>query len=118
MLPSVAVSLYMWRVDDDENNKNAEMTIDENVQNAENKVQFSWERASKLLWNHFKTSYSNRTILVFSIFWALSTAGYILIISYVQVLWKEINSDQENLYNGAVEALLTFSGALSASLVS
>lgn len=34
--------------------------------------------------------------------------------SYVQLLWQEIDPDQENFYNGGVEAALTLFGALSA----
>lgn len=38
------------------------------------------------------------------------------VINYVQLLWQEIDPLQENFYNGAVEALLTLFGALSATL--
>lgn len=34
--------------------------------------------------------------------------------TYIQFLWQQINPDHENIYNGAVEALLTLLGALGA----
>lgn len=34
--------------------------------------------------------------------------------SYIQPLWKEIDPNETNLYNGAVEALITLLGAISA----
>ena len=114
MLPAVGVSLYMWKIDDVESKNGMEVE----VQSKDIKPKFSWDRASKLLWNHFIVSYSNRTVLIYSIWWALSTAGYLQIISYVQLLWQQIDPDQENFYNGGVEASLTLFGALSASLVS
>lgn len=80
------------------------------------KPKFSFERASKLIWRHFKESYSNRTVLIWSIWWSLCQAGFFLVINYVQLLWQEIDPDQENFFNGGVEALLTLFGALSATL--
>lgn len=40
-------------------------------------------------------------------------AGFLQIQSYVQLLWKDIDPDQENFFNGAVEAALTLLGAIS-----
>ena len=115
MLPAVGISLYMWKIDENQvKPKDTEMSLaDADSLNPK----FAFNRATKLLWEHFTVSYSNRTVLIWSIWWALSTAGYLQVISYVQLLWKEIESKQ-GIYNGAVEALLTLFGALSASLVS
>ena len=117
MLPAVGVSLYMWKIEDSdvESKDGREVQIQDQLKDI--KPKFSWDRASKLLWNHFIVSYTNRTVLIYSIWWALSTAGYLQIISYVQLLWQQIDPDQENFYNGGVEASLTLFGALSASLV-
>lgn len=116
MLPAVGVSLYMWKIDDSDAEAKDGREVELEMKDI--KPKFSWDRASKLLWNHFIVSYSNRTVLIYSIWWALSTAGYLQIISYVQLLWQQIDPDQENFYNGGVEASLTLFGALSASLVS
>lgn len=75
------------------------------------KSKFSWSRARKLLWKHFLQAYTNKTVLVWSIWWALAMGGFLQIQSYVQVLWLDI--DSKNSYNGAVEATLTLFGAIS-----
>lgn len=38
---------------------------------------FSCQRASYVLWTHFTTSYSNSTVVVWSIWWALAMAGFL-----------------------------------------
>lgn len=39
------------------------------------KAVFSNKRAFSLLWSHFKTSYSNKSIVLWSVWWALATCG-------------------------------------------
>lgn len=39
------------------------------------KTVFSNKRAFTLLWSHFKTSYSNKSIVLWSVWWALATCG-------------------------------------------
>lgn len=117
LLPSVGISLYMWSVEPQNNIEQSDKSQrDLMIQNDAQKPKFSFERASKLIWQHFKESYSNRTVLVWSIWWSFCQAGFFLVINYVQLLWQEIDPKQENFYNGAVEALLTLFGALSATL--
>lgn len=74
---------------------------------------FSWNRARQLLWEHFIQAYSNKTILVWSIFWAFAMGGFLQIQSYVQLLWLDIDVNKDNFFNGAVEAALTLFGAIS-----
>lgn len=77
---------------------------------------FSWIRvrsARKLLWNHFTTAYTDKTVLIWSIWWALAMAGFLMIQSYVQLLWQVIRSDDNMTFNGGVEAALTCFGAIS-----
>jgi thiamine transporter 2/3 len=89
---------------------------DSMLKNNDQKPTFSFERASRLVWRHFKESYTNKTVLIWSIWWSLCQAGFFLVINYVQLLWQEIDPKQESFYNGGVEALLTLFGALSATL--
>lgn len=103
----------MWKIDDDDDDDKNEMRV---KSLEEQKAKFSWKRARNLLWQHFRESYSNKTVLTWSIWWALNQAGFFLVINYVQLLWQQIDPDQESFYNGAVEALLTLFGALSAIL--
>jgi solute carrier family 19 (thiamine transporter), member 2/3 len=76
------------------------------------KPRFSWNRARQLLWEHFIQAYSNKTVLIWSIFWSLAMGGFLQIQSYVQLLWLDIDSGKDS-YNGAVEATLTLFGAIS-----
>lgn len=63
--------------------------------------------ASQILLRHFKISYSNRAVIIWSIYYAVSVCFYNQIINYIQVLWITIDDSRENLYNGAVDAILT-----------
>lgn len=38
---------------------------------------FSWRNAIYVLWTHFRTSYSNNVVVVWSIWWALAMAGFL-----------------------------------------
>jgi thiamine transporter 2/3 len=104
----------MWKADeaDVENEKSLSLQNSEK----EAKPKFSWAKASTLLWLHFKQAYTNRTVLIWSFWWAFNTTGFLLIINYCQLLWQQIDPDQENFYNGYVEAVLTLAGAISASV--
>lgn len=75
------------------------------------KPKFSWHRARTLMRLHLVQAYSNRTVLIWSIWWSLAMGGFLQIQSYVQVLWLDI--DQGTSFNGAVEAAVTLLGAIS-----
>jgi len=65
----------------------------------------------KNLWLDVKVCYSNVSLLRWSAWWALSTCGWLLVVNYTQNLWETINPSTENeVYNGAVEALATVLG--------
>lgn len=68
----------------------------------------------RLLWQHFYESYSDPVIVQWSLWWALAMCGFTQVQMYIQFLWQTINPDHENVYNGAVEAVLTLLGALGA----
>ncbi|XP_070538092.1 thiamine transporter 2-like [Ptychodera flava] len=70
----------------------------------------------------FKACYSNPHLMKWSLWWAFATCGNFLIGNYIQNLWDLINpsyeaEDSVNVYNGAVEAVATLSGALSAFIL-
>ncbi|XP_075720038.1 thiamine transporter 2 [Rhinoderma darwinii] len=71
----------------------------------------------KVLWllcKDIKECYSSTQLLYWSLWWALATAGYNQVINYVQVLWEHVEPAQNStIYNGGVEAVATFLGALS-----
>lgn len=93
---------------------NIEAAPDEPKKSKDGKPVFSFGRAIALIWDHFISAYSNRTVIQWSFWWALAMCGFLQVQSYVQLLWQQIDPNQENFYNGAVEATLTLFGALGA----
>lgn len=75
-----------------------------------------YKQAFKLMQKHFIDSFTNKHVLKWSIWWALATGGFIHVQSYIQPLWGQIKPDAEDIYNGAVEAVLTILGAVGALL--
>ncbi|XP_030072736.1 thiamine transporter 2 isoform X1 [Microcaecilia unicolor] len=65
-----------------------------------------------------KECYSTKQLLYWSLWWALATAGYNQVVNYVQVLWDHIEPSQNStVYNGGVEAVSTFVGAVASFAV-
>lgn len=46
--------------------------------------------AATLLWTHFRNAYTNRKVLQWSLWYAVGLCGYLQVISYVQLVWKDI----------------------------
>uniref|UniRef100_A0A8C2ZLZ2 Solute carrier family 19 member 3b n=1 Tax=Cyclopterus lumpus TaxID=8103 RepID=A0A8C2ZLZ2_CYCLU len=71
--------------------------------------------AGYLLWQNFRESYSSRTLVCWSLWWALATAGYVQIFNYIQLMWDHIEpSATSSIYNGGVEAACSLVGAAAA----
>uniref|UniRef100_A0A8C0XN97 Thiamine transporter 2 n=1 Tax=Castor canadensis TaxID=51338 RepID=A0A8C0XN97_CASCN len=65
-----------------------------------------------------KECYSSKRLFYWSLWWALSTAGFNQILNYVQILWDyKAPSQDSSIYNGAVEAIATFGGAVASFTV-
>ncbi|XP_026970253.1 thiamine transporter 2 [Sagmatias obliquidens] len=65
-----------------------------------------------------KECYSSKHLFYWSLWWSFSTAGFNQVLNYVQVLWDyKAPSQSSIIYNGAVEAIATFGGALAAFAV-
>ncbi|OCT81094.1 thiamine transporter 2 [Xenopus laevis] len=75
----------------------------------------------KVLWllcKDLKHCYSSKELIYWSLWWALATAGYNQVVNYVQVLWEHVEPAQNaTVYNGGVEAVSTFLGALASFVV-
>ena len=58
------------------------------------------------LWCELKVIYSSRTVILWSLWWALASCGNFQVGNYIQNLWSIIAPHKESrkLYNGAVEA--------------
>ncbi|XP_060529418.1 thiamine transporter 1-like [Cylas formicarius] len=73
------------------------------------------KEAYALMWSHFVQAYSNKYTAKWSVWWALSTCGFIQVQVYMQPLWWAIVGDpKQKIYNGVVEAVLTVIGFLGA----
>ncbi|KAJ3652561.1 hypothetical protein Zmor_018515 [Zophobas morio] len=72
--------------------------------------------AFKLMRTHFINAFTNMNVLKWSVWWALSTCGYVQVEAYLQPLYETIQADDSNIYNGAVEAIITLLGFLAALL--
>nr|XP_003474482.1 thiamine transporter 2 isoform X1 [Cavia porcellus]XP_013013192.1 thiamine transporter 2 isoform X1 [Cavia porcellus]XP_013013195.1 thiamine transporter 2 isoform X1 [Cavia porcellus] len=84
----------------------------------------SWKSENVVLRNFvqwfqdLKECYSSRRLFYWSLWWAFSTAGFNQVLNYVQILWDyKAPSQDSSIYNGAVEAIATFGGALAAFAV-
>ncbi|KAK2856713.1 hypothetical protein Q5P01_005448 [Channa striata] len=72
----------------------------------------------RILFDDFKQCYRCRSLLAWSLWWALATCGYFQVINYAQALWEKVRPSQDfEIYNGYVETLSTLLGALAALLV-
>lgn len=72
----------------------------------------------KILWEDFLQCYSCRTLLAWSVWWALATCGYFQVVNYAQALWEKVRPSQDfEIYNGYVETASTLLGALAAFVV-
>ncbi len=71
-----------------------------------------WKDSIIGLLHAFRVSYSNYTLLRWSIWWALATCGYLQIENYIQSLWEEVQGSQKNKsWNGGVGAAATLGSA-------
>lgn len=89
-LPNVQTSLYFHR--------NVESDDDLMNENAGAKKEIRKNRCShafRLLWSQFRSAYTNVNILLWSLWYAVAMCGYLQVISYIQVLWTEIDNSQE-----------------------
>ncbi|XP_036614148.1 thiamine transporter 2 [Trichosurus vulpecula] len=69
-------------------------------------------------WQDLKECYSSSHLLFWSIWWASATAGLNQVLNYIQLLWDhKAPSQSSQVYNGAVEAVATFGGAVAAFAV-
>ncbi|XP_030383219.1 thiamine transporter 1-like [Scaptodrosophila lebanonensis] len=111
MLPRVPRSLYFHV--DPENVQSLQIS-EPSTKSDEEPPKFSFTNAGRLLRSHFISSYTNPIVVEWSVWWALATCGQILVVSYIQFLWKEVAPNNFSVYNGGVEAVATLLGALGA----
>ncbi|KAK2581194.1 hypothetical protein KPH14_007996 [Odynerus spinipes] len=76
------------------------------------------KRAFALLWQHFINAYTHRHVVKWSMWWALSTCGYLQVTSYAQLLWRTAVESSDEIYNGAVDAMYAIIGAITVFVIS
>lgn len=65
----------------------------------------------RMLSSDFVQCYKCRTLLSWSLWWALATCGYFQVVNYAQVLWEKVRPSQDyEIYNGYIETLSTLLG--------
>lgn len=67
------------------------------------------------LWSDLTTAFTNPYIVKWALWWALATCGYWQVLSYIQVLWQRIRSDNNDTdppFYGIIEAAYTLLGTL------
>ncbi|XP_055501612.1 thiamine transporter 2-like [Leucoraja erinacea] len=70
------------------------------------------------LWSDFKECYSSPQLLCWCLWWALATAGFNQVASYIQMLWEHIEpTGNVTVYNGGAETISNLMGATCAFAV-
>lgn len=77
-----------------------------------------WKITLKKMFIAFKSSYSNKELLMWSLAWALTLCGGLQVEDYVMNLWSTINDGNQEDYNGAVFACGTLLSAVAVFLFS
>ncbi|KAK7068803.1 hypothetical protein SK128_003851 [Halocaridina rubra] len=109
VLPSVNTSIYFHRKENVESAEGLDTV-------AKKETTLQWlQKVLSIIWRDFKSAYSNKYLLKWSIWWAFATCGNFQVGNYIQPLWETIApmEDAEMLYNGIVEAAATLLSAIS-----
>ncbi|XP_025994417.1 thiamine transporter 2 [Solenopsis invicta] len=125
-LPSVGQSIYFHRVSNDkEKNLVTIQSIDQLQPNDSQKLcdkssktepgtlLYQIKSAYALLWKHFVLAYTNYRVIKWSVWWALSTSGYLMVATYSQLLWQTAVKPGDRIYNGAVDFAYAIIGSIS-----
>ncbi|XP_056414163.1 thiamine transporter 1 isoform X2 [Hyla sarda] len=96
----------------------AQVPLNTDEHNAEGQKKVTLKNVLRILWKDFLHCYSSRTLLCWSVWWALSTCGYFQVVNYSQGLWEKVApSSHSDIYNGSVEAVSTLLGAVAVFFV-
>ncbi|XP_068239542.1 thiamine transporter 1-like [Palaemon carinicauda] len=117
-LPPVQTSIYFHR-SQLKVQATSESTTQLNASDVKENERKWLSNAMKLIWSDFKSAYTNKYLLKWSVWWAFATCGNFQVGNFIQPLWETIApmDDTEVLYNGIVEAASTLLSALSAFAV-
>ncbi|XP_025408125.1 folate transporter 1-like [Sipha flava] len=123
-LPKVQHSLYFHRnKKPSENGKSDyqinETNINDNTPNDVSKTSKvdKLREVKQIIINDFHSAYSNTYVLKKCFWWIVAVTGHLIVGTYIQVLWEDVNSNKDDLMNGAVESMHTLCGATGAYAV-
>lgn len=92
-LPNVNESIYFYR-----NKSSCDEIIPNSRSNLEDKQLNSCDKSSQafgLMWKQLKCAYSNRRIVLWSVWYACGMCAFVQFVSYVQLVWIEIDNRPE-----------------------
>lgn len=119
LLPSVDTSLYFHKSTQHQELPTTDDDIDSitfsqssSIENNSATAAGKYKKAFRLFGSHFKSAYTNYNVLIWSVWYSVAMCGYLQIISYIQVLWTNIEKSHEIIWNGAVEACITLLAAM------
>ncbi|EJD76177.1 reduced folate carrier [Loa loa] len=110
-LPHISTD-YDEELQNDQRNFKEKITLNANAPNVDHGIVVYF----RAIWYHFKIFKRNKTILKWSIWWALTSCGIFQVMNYVQTLWATMQTSSD-IYNGITECANTFIGALISFLV-
>ncbi|XP_050542876.1 thiamine transporter 1-like [Daktulosphaira vitifoliae] len=130
-LPRVTTSVYFHRNNTVDNApKDLRIANDKtpikifiaSIQNDEKKIKktATLNEVRIMLFNDFKSAFKNNYVAKLCFWWILSLSGYLIVATYMQVLWEDVakeNNSTQDLMNGAVESVHTLCGAAGAYAV-
>lgn len=95
-LPSVEQSIYFNRTKSPDNNKSNQNSGACTNQSTQNIVEAeNYQNAFGLMWKQFICAYSNRKVVLWSIWYSAGFCGYLTIMDFVQLLWNAIDNRTE-----------------------
>lgn len=95
-LPTVKESIYFYR-----NKSSTDEIIQESHSNLQSNLddkQIKYDKcrlAFGLMWNQLKCAYSNRQVVLWSVWYACGMCAFVQFLSYVQLVWIEIDNRKE-----------------------
>lgn len=93
-LPSVQKSVYFHQV---EESKASSISIDESmcVEKSKGKSKINYKEAFRLIFNQFNEAYSNRNVILWSVWYIVAMCGHYQVINYIQMLWGTIDNNPD-----------------------
>ncbi|XP_060861226.1 folate transporter 1-like isoform X2 [Metopolophium dirhodum] len=123
VLPKVEHSLYFHRnkelsVNIKRHQSNG-VAIDDNISNEVPKTSkvTKFKEVKQMIFDDFQSAYKNTYVVKKCFWWILAVVGHIIVATYIQVLWEDVNKNKKELMNGAVESIHTLCGAAGAYAV-